>query len=273
MGKLFIKCVLNKKKIDIDDIDIPETEFEDNEEYISKNENNITIKNFFTDKTKVPDVHRGYVCIDNGKAFYCSQRNIPKPKPVKGEKLKNSIFIDDLPKDKSPIVLLLESPHRNEYGIDENDELYPIAPAQGKTGYDIQNCLSTFLEKAIKENRMTGGQIKSGKKYPLIICEPIPWQTSLAHLLNSKVLNKKIRNAVWKALWESKVSNKKVIKGNFRKKLKSYNPVLVINACTSDLTDKVEDVLKDVCIDGKKLNRLRCNHPCINWPKGKFFPE
>ena len=71
-----------------------------------------------------------------------------------------------------------------------------------------------------------------------------------------------MRNRVWKKLWQIKS-----IQNNFRDRILSYRPSLIINACTSSLTDRILDYLSDIPYFNNIPNIVKTYHPAINWKK------
>lgn len=117
--------------------------------------------------------------------------------------------------EQRQIILILESPHRDEY-CSCLEKLCPLAPAQGSTGRSIENMMMIGAE-TFRKNR-------------LILCNPVPWQASLGSLHERSLSSpegKKIRDEVWIAIW-----NADGVKANFQGRLKDYKPRLIINACT-----------------------------------------
>lgn len=140
-------------------------------------------KDFFSPGTMVPDVYRYIAFIKNGELTL-------------GQHLKSDIpctrFFDhttcNYPKS---IVLILESPHSEEYCY-RNDVMYPIAPAQGATGDNLHLFIYNYIKKAILDSGIKDGF------YPVIIVNPIPWQTSLDYVLvNRGKMNKTVKEEVW----------------------------------------------------------------------------
>lgn len=166
---------------------------------------------FFSQETKVPDVWR-YNIIINGRDLSIVPHAIQLPTFSK-------YYDKRIEKSCDSIILLLESPHRSEYSSD-NNILEPKAPAQGQSGSIIEKDLELHIKYAIAKSILPDG------KYPLIIVNPIQWQTSLGFFYKES-LNKAIRNRTWKVLWD-----KKVVRSDFINRVEAYRPVLVINACT-----------------------------------------
>ena len=224
---------------------------ESNKTNLIKNVTHGKITSHFSEIKKVPDVCRGQVNITNGKASYESMCNNNGEAGFCG----NSRFHDKKPENiKNSIVLLLESPHVDEYDEDFN----PIAPAQGMTGCAINLKISECLNDIF--NMCPYAKVDDGE-YPLIIGNPIQWQTSLHHILGLNLweqTGKSIRNKVWRTIWEQVC-----VKNDFNDRLKSYGSVLIINACTSGLKDLVKKYLKEHYLKEHSKKQVICYHPCI----------
>lgn len=121
------------------------------------------------------------------------------------------------------IVLLLESPHKDEYCYRQSG-VFPIAPAQGITGKGIENKLREVISEAFQMESIT---VKDGF-YPVILSNPVPWQASLHYCYKDDTnMHSDLKNLIWRRLWKLES-----IKADFKRKLNQYSPVLIINACT-----------------------------------------
>jgi hypothetical protein len=124
--------------------------------------------------------------------------------------------------DRAPIVFILESPHFNEYRLSGNNAMpKPIAPAQNDTGKKIDALISRSPNFFAQ--------------HPLLLCNPVPWQASLAHFHSYKLHSgdgRAIRNNVWKAIWKFSQDDTHPIQDNFLQRMDSYHPAVIINACT-----------------------------------------
>ena len=219
------------------DVDIPESiekKLRDlansGDPYVSISKNKVVIGQMFDTAMKVPDVYRYKV----EKDWDLIVQRVGRDKGV-GEECH-------LP----TIVLLLESPHKDEY-----DNGTPIAPAMGRTGRNLDSHLAYVLSQI--RNRIFNGS-------RVIVSNPVQFQTSLHMILPGKI-NKGVKNAVWKALWQWLY-----VQGCFASRMENYNPYLVINACTGGQNKnaprkQVTDFLKT-----KKIcqNIYETNHP-TNW--------
>jgi len=97
--------------------------------------------------------------------------------------------------------------------------------------------------------------------YPFLIVNPIPYQTSLFHLLGLKKIDVALRNEVWMRLWELKA-----IRDFFIQRLDGYQPKLIINACTTPACCYVTDFLIQT---SHRDILFRCMHPACNWNLGR----
>ena len=241
-------------------------------QHVRKKGNVVIVKDFFGVNNKVPDVNRysigaGSCCVRHDNRYHICNDSYLIPHCDE----------QDMHQQIPNIVLLLESPHKDEY--QPGNINCPIAPAMGTTGDNIDRCLGTVL-RDIKKDLINAGLneaefIKSGGH--VIISNPIQFQTSL-HAIHGKSLQKKwvtLRNNVWWTLW-----NEQRIQRNFRARLKRYNPSLIINACTGKRSTK--DVLtrtdaltrthglrslvtRFVREELPKVPLYEAYHPAINW--------
>ena len=173
------------------------------------------------------------------------------------------------------IVLILESPHKHEYNY-KNNSLNPIAPAQGSTGDAIEKHLVNVIKEIVKKNKKLKQKLLDK---PVIICNPIQWQTSLHYYYSNKndKLQQSLRNTVWKGLWKFRNKGVIPIQTDFLKRLNIYNPILIINACTGGTSEYLMNSIVSCYLDTiiKSLSSkpliVRAYHPSINWNKGKFL--
>ena len=201
-----------------------------------RNGNDIIIRDAFGETNRVHDVDRYRIRCHDG-----IQLNLELNDDGQGPRGSN--YQDIWPQENfthDTLVLILESPHKDEYR--DNCIDIPIAPAQNNiapnnnriigTGIGIANhlldiislCPSLYCNLSVGETRV-------------ILCNPIQFQTSLVAVID--VPNRKgVRDAVWKEFW-----NMQEIKNNFEDRLESYEPNYIINACTSRLQNKISEFL------------------------------
>lgn len=218
--------------------------------------NNIVISQMFGSNCVVQDVNR--YAIDNAE---CPQRlqikshNIAAFQPF----VATYPYVDRVPTPSSTeqfaLVILLESPHRDEFGASVGS---PIGPARGVTGEGIDR----YLETVLRDDERCRCLIRRRRPDRVIITNPIPFQTSLYAIHRGRLDKwRTLRDKIWRELWKLEDSNGCcVFQRCLLTKLQRYNPALIINACTGGekgLGLKVTKVLSqhypDLCI--KK------NHP------------
>lgn len=233
-----------KTQIEVND-EIKEILFDVNDKEYKELSDKALIKNnelklkLFTQNKKVPDVWR-YTYIPQKGVFKHETSDF------------NSKFNDKkIPLNvKSSIVLLLESPHKDEY---QKNKFIPLAPAQGATGRAIEKFKDKNSSKNIKYLTLEELLIKSNivEKAPILLVNPVQYQASLGSF--TKKLNKNLRNNLWKSLFNE-------LKNDFISRLNLYKPSLIINGCTNDLKDEINN-----CIPFKKI--INVPHP-YNWSFG-----
>lgn len=168
-----------------------------------------------------------------------------------------------LPPDRNSsfktIVIILESPHLDEY----KDHSF-INPALGTTGENLQKYFGKLIKKLAKfEPYLNSGQ------YRIILMESIQYQCSLG----IQPLNIEIRDLVFSEIW-----NLKKTKDDFRERLSSYHPDIILNLCTKGKTKKelrklVQESIDSLC-KNKKVKLYRGGHPS-GWysPKNRYIIE
>ena len=197
---------------------------------ISSNSNLITIENFFNDTMIVRDVYRYKIKIQ--------QSSYPILVKHSKNEIKNSKFNDLYvmrDKDIDSIVLLLESPHKDEY-LESNQLYIPISPAQKKTGDRIENNICILINELIS-NPKYNLRLNKGE-YRIIICNPIQYQTSLYYLYKSKIF-KKLRDDIW-----SEIFNQPKVQDYFLDRINTYKPKLILNGCTKGCSEKINNFIK-----------------------------
>ena len=119
------------------------------------------------------------------------------------------------------LLILLESPHRQEY---RGSVANPIGPARGQTGINLKNCLGAMLGRS----RGVMGTVPCGTR--VIVANPVQFQASL-HAVHGGSLRhydfRKLRDSVWKSIWS--VGE---IREDFRVRISNFAPTWIINACT-----------------------------------------
>ena len=136
------------------------------------------------------------------------------------------------------IVILLESPHKNEFDQNFN----PLVPLNGRSGKKFDNKIISQLQKWFN-----GIYISENSIFEIMLLNPVPYQTSLYHFISNKIpyqplvgasstipvfkIDKKVRDKVWRLLFPLPCCENEMIIF-----LKNYNPDYIINCCTGKST-------------------------------------
>jgi len=207
--------------------------------------NSVYISGVYSELKRVNDVYRYILQSKNGKLF------------IK-KKFSNGIgnFNDQcsLKRANKSVVLVIESPHKDEY----NKNYSPIAPAQGATGLKIEKYFCGIINKYKKIKLPTGN-------YDFIISNPVQFQTSLYHLHGVPLSSKNtavsgVRDKIWKSIFPYEIKN-------FHSRISNYKPMIIINACTVKLKPLVNKELKKWKNSNKSNSNVKIftanKHPCI----------
>lgn len=214
-----------------------------NPEYIDKINEDLIIKpSFCDDSKKVEDKWRYNLVFFNKKWQLSTPNNHLDPT------FECALFHEEDIKQRSGskniknIIFILESPHKDEYDKSFN----PLSPARGSTGRNFHNY---FASHAIPLLISLGLKLSEGTTYRIYFVNPVPFQCSLAQILNIEKINQKIRDEVWTKIYPH-------CKENFLSRLRLYNPYTIINGCTSGVKSDVRDSI--ITLPGLKLET---SHP------------
>ena len=208
----------------------------------------VLVKDFFGECNRVPDVSRYRIGGEGCGAHHDDKYRIWHDRYLipHGNITGQDVSAFDIPepclqarlkelrerREIGNIVLLLESPHKDEYNAN------PKRPACGTTGRSIDKLLWIVLRYIQIET----GLIEPGCR--LVISNPIQFQTSLHAIHNKSIQNVvckedgeqynwvTLRDNVWRTLW-----NEQHIQDCFRARLGCYYPKVIINACTGTLEE------------------------------------
>ncbi len=225
----------------------------DNGEFIKKsdNENEIILNNaFFSEDYKVPNVCRYHLIKTDTEEY----KLLPNENKNVYSSAFNDVKIDEkfIEGNKFPtIILILESPHKDEY--DYIPIFKPKAPAQGITGTQICEKFEKIINNHLDELQLNDSE------YRILIINPIPYQTSLFYFHNNGMINN-IRDFVWKTLWDEKNTS---LKKEFGSIVQKINPELIINACTSELSKVLTPEL--LTEKYEKFGKYKIYHPSSWW--------
>ncbi len=182
-----------------------------------------------------------------------------------GDALANeAAMVHDDEAENPPILLLLESPHDAEY-LYCDDKFSPLVPANSSTGTAIVGGLGCLLSQISEDLADADIMDELTLPAPLIICNPVRFQTSL-HFLLRKHWQYTIRDHVWRRLWTTGgVELGFPVVRNFVDRIISYDPQLILNACTCGVSRFVQNALNKVDW-GRRVPSYVMFHPARNWP-------
>lgn len=215
----------------------------------SLEEGRVTVKQcFFSGERKVPNVYRFLAHVHDGQSEI--RRFTDKSSGLSESRFNDRPLNAD--EHLKNIVLLLESPHEEEYNYAKGFQ--PIAPAQGSTGNFLNRDIGRVLNTILGETRLENGE------YRVIIINPVPYQTSLHYLHGHAIKSfyKSLRNSVWKVLWD----NESCFQAELGQLLGELQPALIINSCTAELKDDVTTFLQG---HFPHLIIYTTNHPSAWW--------
>ncbi|ANU38291.1 hypothetical protein RJD38_18970 [Vibrio scophthalmi] len=219
-------------KVELDDDE--KALFHNNSGYLKKRCDGLLIKpEFFNESKSVKDTYR-YIL-----SYQKSNWQLIKPSRTP---ISRDFENFEVQQKTNNIVVLLESPHREEFTDDYN----PIAPACGTTGLYFQQYFSSHVLPLLQGLGLT---LDQDMEYAIILVNPVPFQTSLVAIHGSKKLQKPLRDKVWKVLYQQCASE-------FKCRLESYEPKVIINACTSKLKTELNGVLSDF-----DVQKFSTSHP------------
>lgn len=151
------------------------------------------------------------------------------------------------------IALILESPNSKEFSHNEC-----LGPAMGKTGDGITNILLGNIAKFITVNDLqnfgsyfkTSSEIVEGV-YKLLIINAVQYQCSLGDLNGKSMENHK--DDIFKKFFDNDARK------DFVKRLKQFNPKIIINCCTGGHYRDIDGLQEQVqeVIDNANCSALR----------------
>lgn len=205
-----------------------------NYQLVDKNNQKINLVVNFANGDQVVDEVRGYLIYS--KSQWCfvgiNQYNIWKTQNNK--KLKK-------------LVLILESPHKDEY----SSNYQPLRPANGQTGKKINTRITSrqFIQS-----------LTSDFDYQVFLMNPIQFQCSCSHHFEQYSIPTppKVTKQVFKELFDKLNGN---LREDFMSRLQNYNPDFVLNACTYGLRDKIVKDAIDEALKNRTFAYKNDTHP------------
>lgn len=198
-----------------------------------------------------PDQYVGIIniekngCVSSWNVGWVDEGISKNDREVKLEKYKQQEF--------PVLAIVLESPHKEEFG---DNHQQAIGPAIGTSGNNLKKYLPQVVFNYLPARKVDNkiyyapeDQIPNGK-YNVLLINAIQYQCSLGED------TKQYRDEIFSAMW-----GKDEVRDDFKKRLTSHNPCVVINACTStgdkDRKSNVQNAINEC---QSKLN-LQSPHP------------
>jgi hypothetical protein len=224
--------------------------------FLDKEASDWKIENSFFDKSsEVPDIFRyvlKYTSTSVWKFFDTNKKDVHKFEIDKDQKVIPT-------EDSKNIILLLESPHKDEYEI-KDDKLAPRSPASGDSGRAIYDFFTSHVLPMLNS---LGLELNNSTEYNFCIVNPVPYQTSLVNIHQEGLISS-LRDKIWKAMYPK-------LKEDFKSRLEGYRPFVILNGCTSNLKDLLKPEINQIT-NSKVYN---VNHPA-SWQRslsGFKIPE
>ena len=159
-------------------------------------------------------------------------------------------------------VIVLESPHTDEFNINRNNDGFGDHPAIGDTGKNIEEYFIDYVNKYVPSVRSSNdsttylkkGDISSGK-YRLILVNLINFQCSLG------AKPEEHRKIIIDKLLSYEENGIKIFSDFFINEIRKYKPDVVLNACTANFKPHVWQLIDSLSL---KAVELESNHP-VNW--------
>lgn len=209
------------------------------------------ISSVFNAKITIP-------CQDQYVGEFTNGQFTPKQRiNIEYDRDKNGIpIIKNILCDKR-IVVILESPHKDEFSLLSNGQWSANGPAFGKTGDLFEDKFeSVFSESQSYQN----WQLANNATYDVILINSVQFQCSLGKALR-KYKNKKERDENW-----YKCINENCIQDDLFYRIEALKPTILINLCTVGLKN-LQSVLSSII--SKRINQrilyTSGSHPSTWW--------
>jgi hypothetical protein len=212
----------------------------------------VALADAFTLRCRVPDVWRYTVHVRGGEVL---QRVLAAEPSI----LSN--YPDRPAADAAgskTILLILTSPHKDEYVKKPNGQLAPKAPAQGRNWLGAGRAIHSYGHDVLRKLDLADGE------YSLVIANPVPYQCSLSSVAPGypAPLDPTVRDHVWRQLFRLKV-----IRRDFLDRCRRYRPQIILNCCTTPLRPELTDFICDNFLqeDGAEATLFESEHPAVHW--------
>lgn len=212
----------------------------------------VALAEAFTLRCRVPDVWRYTVHVKGGQVLPLV--HVAEPSIL-------SSYPDRPAADAAgseTILLILASPHKDEYVRKPNGQLAPKAPAQGRNWLGAGRAIHSYGHDVLRKLNLTDGE------YCLVITNPVPYQCSLSSVAPGypAPLDPSVRDHVWRQLFSLQV-----IRRDFLDRCRRYHPRIILNCCTTRLRTELTDFICDNFLleDGVGATLFESEHPAVQW--------
>jgi hypothetical protein len=156
------------------------------------------------------------------------------------------------------ILLILTSPHRDEFTKDSGGRLLPKAPAQSRAWLGAGRAIEAYGHLVLSQLGLHDGN------YSFLLANPVPYQCSLSSVGPGKPapLYPDVRNYVWRKLFELEV-----VREDFLNRCRLYHPKVVLNCCVPALRTELTTFICDQFLtrDDAGAVLFESEHPAVQW--------
>lgn len=212
----------------------------------------VALADAFTLRCRVPDVWRYTVHVKGGEVLPL----IPVVEPSILSNYPDRPAVDAA--GSETILLILASPHKDEYVRKPNGQLTPKAPAQGRNWLGAGRAIHSYGRDVLRELDLADGE------YSLLIANPVPYQCSLSSVAPGyqAPLDPIVRDHVWRQLFRLKV-----IRRDFLDRCMRYRPRIILNCCATALRAELTDFICDTFFQENGAGGIlfESEHPAVQW--------
>ena len=206
----------------------------------------------FTLRCRVPDVWRYTVHVKGGQILPL----VPVAEPSILSNYPDRPAADAA--GSETILLILASPHKDEYVRKPNGQLAPKAPAQSRNWLGAGRAIHSYGHDVLGKLGLDNGE------YSLVIANPVPYQCSLSSVGPGRPapLDRSVRDHVWRQLFSLKF-----VQEDFLDRCMRYRPRIVLNCCTTELQTELTDFIYENFLRtaGPGITLFESEHPSVHW--------
>ncbi|WP_020564291.1 hypothetical protein [Methylosarcina fibrata] len=226
-----------QKRLRVDLNEQEEKLFQVSSPYLDNTDDELVVKNsFFSDERVVRDAHRYDLRFQNGGWRFTA------PGGHALSRFASNQFDQEPKRRPNQILLLLESPHKDEYSAQ-----VAAGPALGASGRNIFVYFPTHVLPILMS---LGLVLDRDHDYSFCLVNPVQYQASLVDI-HKESLVKNLRDKVWMALWPE-------CREEFIDRLERYQPAILVNGCTSTVKAELRGLLSSL---ESAAQRFEVTHP------------